>query len=127
MEAIGEPEIAEPCSQCIAPRFADCGLELHPQKTKIVYCKDDDRRGTCPERKFDFLGDTFRPRRSRNRFGKCFVNFTQAVSNKAASGTGWWRKALSYQAAEAMTLAWFRAQALARQVSGVTHRMKPPW
>ena len=39
-------------------RFADCGLTLHPEKTKIVYCKDDDRRGTYPNQKFDFLGYT---------------------------------------------------------------------
>jgi RNA-directed DNA polymerase len=43
----------------LARRFADCGLELPPQKTKIVYCKDDDRRGTSPEEHFDFLGYTF--------------------------------------------------------------------
>jgi transposase len=33
----------------------ECGLELHPEKTKIVYCKDDDRRRTYPREKFDFL------------------------------------------------------------------------
>ena len=37
-------------------RFAACGLELHPQKTKVVYCKDDDRRGHAPHETFDFLG-----------------------------------------------------------------------
>ena len=42
-------------------RFAECGLTLHPEKTKIVYCKDDDRRGDYPNQKFDFLGYTFRP------------------------------------------------------------------
>jgi len=64
-------------------RFKQCGLELHPEKTKIVYCKDDDRRGNYPLNSFDFLGFTFRPRRSKNRRGKFFVNFTPAVSNKA--------------------------------------------
>jgi group II intron reverse transcriptase/maturase len=43
-------------------RFAACGLTLHPQKTQIVYCKDDDRRGDYPSQKFDFLGYRFRPR-----------------------------------------------------------------
>jgi group II intron reverse transcriptase/maturase len=69
--------------KAIEGRMADCGLELHPQKTKIVYCKDDDRRGHYPHDKFDFLGFTFRPRRSKNRWGKFFVNFSPAVSNKA--------------------------------------------
>jgi len=68
----------------IARRFADCGLKLHPEKTKIVYCKDDDRRDSYPNEKFDFLGFTFRPRRSKNRWGKYFVNFSPAVSNTAA-------------------------------------------
>jgi len=63
-------------------RFAECGLTLHPAKTKIVYCKDDDRRGDHPDHKFDFLGYTFRPRlsRRRNGFG---VSFSPAVSGKA--------------------------------------------
>jgi len=64
-------------------RFGQCKLELHPEKTRIVYCKDDDRKGDYPEIKFDFLGYTFRPRRSKNRYGKFFINFTPAVSNKA--------------------------------------------
>ena len=64
-------------------RFKECGLELHPDKTRIVYCKDDDRRGDYPVIKFDFLGYTFRPRRSKNKYGKHFINFTPAVSNMA--------------------------------------------
>ncbi len=74
---------AQKVREAIASRLKDCGLELHPEKMKIVYCKDDDRRGTYPNEKFDFLGYTFRPRRSKNRFGKYFVNFTPAVSDKA--------------------------------------------
>ena len=64
-------------------RFRECGLELHPEKTKIVYCKDDLRRGDHPVTSFDFLGYTFRPRRSKSRNGKYFINFSPAVSNKA--------------------------------------------
>ena len=43
----------------IAARLKQCGLELHPEKTKIVYCKDANRRGTHLNEKFDFLGYTF--------------------------------------------------------------------
>ena len=68
----------------LAQRFATCGLELHPQKTKVVYCRDDDRRGHALHETFDFLGYTFRARRSKNRWGKYFVNFSPAVSNAAA-------------------------------------------
>jgi RNA-directed DNA polymerase len=67
----------------VAARLADCGLELNEQKTRIVYCKDDDRRGSYEHTSFTFLGYTFRPRLSKNRFGKHFLNFTPAVSNDA--------------------------------------------
>lgn len=77
-------EEAEQLLKRLKERFKDCKLELHPEKTRIVYCKDDDRKGDHPEIKFDFLGYTFRPRRSKNRFGRYFINFTPAVSNKAS-------------------------------------------
>jgi RNA-directed DNA polymerase len=67
----------------VAARLAECGLELNEQKTRIVYCKDADRRGSYEHTSFDFLGYTFRPRLSKNRFGKHFLNFTPAVSNEA--------------------------------------------
>jgi len=66
-------------------RFGECGLELHPEKTKIVYCKEEGRKGEYPVMKFDFLGYTFRPRLARTRWGKFFVSFTPAISNKAAT------------------------------------------
>ena len=68
----------------IRERLQRCHLELHPVKTKVVYCKDGDRRGRYLEEKFDFLGYSFRPRRSKNRRGKFFINFSPAVSNEAA-------------------------------------------
>ena len=74
---------AQQVRAAIAARFEECRLELHPEKTKIVYCKDDDRRRTYPNEKFDFLGYTFRPRRSKNRKGKHFINFSPAVSDNA--------------------------------------------
>lgn len=58
-------------------------MEMHPEKSRIVYCKDGDRRGGYENTAFDFLGYTFRPRRSKNRYGKQFINCTPAVSNKA--------------------------------------------
>lgn len=74
---------AERLLQQLRVRFEECGLELHPDKTRIVYCKDDDRRGEYRETKFDFLGYTFRSRLSKNRYGKHFINFTPGVSRKA--------------------------------------------
>jgi RNA-directed DNA polymerase len=75
---------AQDVRAAIAARLQECRLELHPVKTKIVYCKDDDRRGNYPNEKFDFLGYTFRPRRSKNRYGKFFINFSPAVSDRAS-------------------------------------------
>lgn len=77
-------EEADTLLAALRTRFLECGLELHPEKTRIIYCKDDDRKGRHPEIKFDFLGYTFRPRRSKNRYGKFFISFTPAVSDKAA-------------------------------------------
>jgi group II intron reverse transcriptase/maturase len=68
----------------IRDRLAQCGLELHPTKTRIVYCKDDDRPGKYEQVKFDFLGYTFQPRRAKNRYGKYFVSFLPAISTRAA-------------------------------------------
>ena len=70
--------------EAIRGRFAECGLALHPMKTKIVYCKDDDRPGEYEHIKFAFLGYTFQPRRAKNRWGKFFVSFLPAISAKAA-------------------------------------------
>ncbi len=63
--------------------MAVCKLELNEAKTKIVYCKDEDRRDSYLHEKFDFLGFTFMARRSKNRWGKYFVNFSPAISTKA--------------------------------------------
>ena len=70
--------------EAIRGRFAQCGLELHPEKTRIVYCKDDDRPEDYEHVKFDFLGYTFQPRRAKNHRGKFFVSFLPAISTKAA-------------------------------------------
>ena len=67
----------------IASRLAECGLELSEQKTRIVYCSDDDRRGSYEHTSFDFLGYTFRPRLSKKKNGGQFVNFLPAASDDA--------------------------------------------
>ncbi len=74
---------AQEVRQAIAERMQACRLELPPEKTKIVYCKDEDRRGTYPHEQCDFLGYTFRPRRSKNWKGKFFMNFSPAIADKA--------------------------------------------
>ena len=63
--------------------WTDGGLERHSQKTKLLSCKDEDRRGTYLEEHVDFLGDPFRPRRSKHRWGKYFINFSPGVRNAA--------------------------------------------
>jgi RNA-directed DNA polymerase len=76
-------EEAKRIQAAIGERLRECGLELHPEKTRIVYCKDEDRPGSYPNEKFDFLGYTFRPRRARSKKGRCFVSFLPGVSNTA--------------------------------------------
>jgi group II intron reverse transcriptase/maturase len=65
-------------------RLAECHLEMHPTKTKIVYCKDKKRGGKHPNVKFDFLGYCFRPRMvKRFRDNTRFCGFNPAVSSSA--------------------------------------------
>jgi len=72
----------------IAARMAQVGLELHPDKTRIVYCKDADRTSSSEHEKFTFLGYEFRPRLAKNRHGKHFVSFLPAVSTDAMKAMG---------------------------------------
>ncbi|MFI7360511.1 group II intron reverse transcriptase/maturase [Streptomyces avidinii] len=64
-------------------RMEEVGLRLHPDKTKIVYCKDEDRPGSYEHTSFTFLGYTFRPRGARTRTGRMFLSFSPAVSKDA--------------------------------------------
>ncbi len=63
----------------IGSRMARVGVELHPDKTRIVYCKDSNRTGSHAHERFDFLGYTFRPRLAKGSDGRCFVSFCPAV------------------------------------------------
>ena len=74
--------------RAITERLAQVGLELHPDKTRIVYCKDDNRQGSHEHERFDFLGYTFRPRRAKSRHGRYFVSFLPAISDDAKKGIG---------------------------------------
>ena len=70
--------------ELLIKRFAECGLQLHPEKTKIIYCKDSNRTKNHPHTSFDFLGYTFRPRQAKKRNNnQLFISFIPAVSNKA--------------------------------------------
>ena len=67
----------------VAERFRACGLELHPGKTRIVYCRDINRPAAYPVVQFTFLGYTFRPRKAVDKYGRVYVNFAPAVSREA--------------------------------------------
>src|ERR1035438_5751313 len=72
-------------------RLAECRLEMHPTKTKIVYCKDRKRKSKYPNVKFDFLGYCFRPRLVRRfRDHALFCGFNPAVSPSAMKATPFW-------------------------------------
>jgi hypothetical protein len=71
----------------LAERLRSVGLELHPDKTKIVYCQDTKRRGEAEHTSFDFLGYTFRGRQAKGKHGY-FVNFSPAMSAKAQKAVG---------------------------------------
>lgn len=90
----------------LSERFEQCGLELHPDKTKIVYCKDGQRKGRYPNTQFDFLGYTFRPRLVKNRKrNSMFVNFTPAVSKSALKSMRQTTRRLNYRNRTNLSLA----------------------
>lgn len=66
----------------LVARMREVGLELHPDKTRIVYCKDKNRRGSHEHERFNFLGYTFGPRLAASAHGH-FVSFSPAVSAPA--------------------------------------------
>ena len=68
----------------ITKRFKECGLQLHPEKTKIVYCKSWQYKADHDSICFDFLGFTFRPRMGKAKEGKWLLGFVPAISRKAA-------------------------------------------
>ncbi|MES0491445.1 MAG: group II intron reverse transcriptase/maturase [Leptospirales bacterium] len=67
----------------IASRLVECKLEIHPVKTRIVYCRDYKRTGKHSSNSFDFLGFAFRPRRAKGKKGNIFMGFLPAISNGA--------------------------------------------
>ncbi len=64
----------------IVKRFQACKLEIHPEKSRIVHCKDKNRGEVYPVISFDFLGFTFRPRRCKGKKGNIHPNFLPAIS-----------------------------------------------
>jgi RNA-directed DNA polymerase len=89
---------AQAIRAALSSRFAECGLEMHPTKTKIVYCKDGTRKGTYPQTEFTFLGYTFRPRVVKNaKRSSLFVSFTPAVSTAALKAMRQRTRRLNYR------------------------------
>jgi RNA-directed DNA polymerase len=82
---------AEGVLRALAQRMAQVGLELHPDKTRVVYCKDANRKGSFEHEQFSFLGYTFRQRLAKNHRGQFFVGFLPAISNDAAKAIRRWR------------------------------------
>ena len=72
----------------VARRLAGCRLEVHPDKTRIVYCKDSNRTGSNEHERFDYLGYTFRPRLAVSKTGARFVSFSPGVSRDAQRAMG---------------------------------------
>lgn len=69
--------------EAIRERLQQCGLRLHPEKTKIVYCKNSNRKDKHEEVSFDFLGFRFKPKKARNRkTGEIFTDFGPASISK---------------------------------------------
>ena len=81
-------EQAEEVLAAITERMAEVGLSLHPEKTHVVYCKDEKRRGDYEHTSFTFLGFTFRPRKAKRPNGESFTGFLPAMSPEALKAKG---------------------------------------
>ena len=79
---------AEEILEALKQRLAEVKLELHPVETKLVYCKDSNRKGEFEQIRFDFLGFTFAPRYARNKSNQEFNSFLPAASDKAVKRLG---------------------------------------
>jgi RNA-directed DNA polymerase len=76
-------EQAEDVMRCIAGRLAACGLAMHPDKSRVVYCRDSNRTESYPHVTFTFLGFMFRPRQALSKEGRLFTSFLPGVSPNA--------------------------------------------
>src|SRR5271157_5781884 len=74
---------AEQVMRSIAKRLAECGLTMHPEKSKIVYCQDSNRAEYFLNVQFTFLGFTFRPRKAMSKQRRLFTSFLPGVSADA--------------------------------------------
>ncbi|MGP4030090.1 group II intron reverse transcriptase/maturase [Actinomadura sp. 3N407] len=88
VHCFSERQALEVC-EAIGQRMEQVGLKLHPDKTRIVYCADSNRRGGHDAVTFDFLGYTFGPRKALNqRMGKMFTSFAPAISREKLTTKG---------------------------------------
>lgn len=76
-------EQAKLVMRMVQDRLRECRLEMHPEKSRIVYCKDVNRQEVYPLIQFTFLGYCFRPRKAVDKYGRVYVNFAPAVSREA--------------------------------------------
>ncbi len=76
-------EQAKLVMRMVQDRLRECRLEMHPEKSRIVYCKDVNRQEVYPVIQFTFLGYCFRPRKAVDKYGRVYVNFAPAVSREA--------------------------------------------
>lgn len=97
----------------IAARFLECKLEIHPDKSKIVYCKDRNRKEEYSTIKFDFLGYTFKPRRCVNKKGELHSNYLPAIS-----GT-------SKKAIHAVMRSWHVQLKTDKELNDIAHMFNP--
>ncbi|EEE2004665.1 group II intron reverse transcriptase/maturase, partial [Salmonella enterica subsp. enterica serovar Kotte] len=112
-------EEAERLREALEKRFAECGLELHPGKTKIIYCKDGSRKGDHEHTMFDFLGYTYRRRVVKNsKRNSLFVSFTPAVSKVAQKAMRRKIKALNIRSRADLNIA---------QLSGILNPIISGW
>lgn len=109
---------AEKFLSALRERLTACGLSLHPEKTRLVYCKDGRRREEHLHSKFDFLGFNFRARTMQDRDGKLCTGFGPAVSQKALTRMSQTIRSMSLNRSTSLTL-----RELARRLNPIVRGM----
>src|ERR1700752_1124000 len=95
---------AEDVLDRIAARMQEVGLRLHPDQTRIVYCKVGRRRAPHEHTTFTFLGYAFRARGARTKDGRCFTGFLPAISPEALKAKGGVLRAMRIRRRTGLTL-----------------------
>jgi len=102
-------EEAEQLLEGLKTRMQEFELTLHPEKTKIVYCKNYQRTEKHDCESFTFLSYSFQPRTVKDKFGRAkrLLVFSAAICNAAKTDIRSKIREVLHTQWSTQTLEWF--------------------